>query len=364
MAEFTQTYKVNCPSCHSEKVIKVGQRNGYQRYQCRGCDKKFRANGMGPGHRIPVEQMGMAIRLFYSGMSYKQIAESMADAFNIPEPSKATIYEWTRDYTDTAVKGMANHPAQVGDTWVADEMMVTVGGGKMWNWNVMDEDTRYILASHLSKNRNMKAAETVMEKAAGASAVEPKTIKSDRLASYPNAISLVFPNTKHIQSDGIRAEVNNNRSERLQGTFRQRTKTLRGLDSLETGQRYLDGWSLNYNLFRGHEALDDKTPGEIAHVNAPFKEWADVVRVTPAAQRGTEPPKVLKPRIAPMAQAPIAPPVIRDHSTPPPREKPEGQRRLPPRPKPRQFKSVSGRGRPPKQKNPAWLRRGEVRGRY
>ena len=363
MAEFTQTYKVNCPSCHSEKVIKVGQRNGYQRYQCRGCDKKFRANGMGPGHRIPVEQMGMAIRLFYSGMSYKQIAESMADAFNIPEPSKATIYEWTRDYTDTAVKGIANHPAQVGDTWVADEMMVKVGGEKMWNWNVMDEDTRYILASHLSKHRNMKAAETVMEKAAAASAVEPKTIKSDRLTSYPNAISLVFPNTKHIQSDGIRAEVNNNRSERLQGTFRQRTKTLRGLDSLETGQRYLDGWTLNYNLFRGHEALDDKTPGEITHVNAPFKEWADVVRVTPAAQRGKEPPKALKPQIVPQVGTVTMPPPPRDQSAPPPREIAGSRVRLAPRPKPRGFKSASGSGRPQPPRKPAWLKKGEVRGR-
>ncbi len=185
---------------------------------------------MGPGHRIPVEQMGMAVRLFYSGMSHKQIAEAMADAFNIPEPSKATIYEWQRDYTDEAVEEMKNHPAQVGDTWVADEMQMVVGGEKMWNWNVMDEESR------MSKERNMKAAETVMEKAAAASATDdPKAIKTDRLRNYPNAINLLFPDTKHIQSDGIRAEINNNLSERLQGTFRQRTKTLRGLDSLGTG---------------------------------------------------------------------------------------------------------------------------------
>ena len=69
---------------------------------------------------------------------------------------------------------MEHHHAQVGDTWVADEMQVVVGGKKMWNWNVLDEDTRYILASHLSKERNMKAAETVMEKATAASTVESK----------------------------------------------------------------------------------------------------------------------------------------------------------------------------------------------
>ena len=41
-------------------------------------------------------------------MSYKQIAESMADTCNIPEPSKATIYEWVRDYMDKAVEAMQN----------------------------------------------------------------------------------------------------------------------------------------------------------------------------------------------------------------------------------------------------------------
>ena len=44
----------------------------------------------------------MAVRMFYSGMSYKQIAETVADAFNIPEPSKSTIYDWVVDYTDKA----------------------------------------------------------------------------------------------------------------------------------------------------------------------------------------------------------------------------------------------------------------------
>lgn len=97
---------------------------------------------------------------------------------------------------------------------------VLVGGEKMWVWNVMDAKTRYILASHLSKHWDMEAPETVMEKAAGAAAEHSKIIKTDRLAPYPSAINLVFPNTKHVQSEGVRAEVNNNRSERLQGTYR------------------------------------------------------------------------------------------------------------------------------------------------
>ena len=229
--------QVNCPACNSSRVVKIGKQNGQQRYLCRECSKKFRANGIAHGHRVPVEQIGIAIRMFYSGMSYKQIAESMSDAFDIPEPSKATIYEWVRDYTDKAVETLSQpqYKAQTGDEWVADEMQVTVGGEKYWNWNVMDSKTRFILSSHLSNHRNLRDAETVMEKAAAAADKHPRVIKTDCLGFYPNAINIVFPDTKHVQSDGIRAEVNNSLSERLQGTFRQRTKTLHGLEALRAG---------------------------------------------------------------------------------------------------------------------------------
>jgi hypothetical protein len=142
----------------------------------------------------------------------------------------------------------------------------------------MDADTRYILASYLSSERDQTSAEAVLRKAAAAAANPPERITTDKLPSYVPAIEKVFPKAKHTQSEGIRAELNNNLSERVQGTFRDRTKTLRGLDHRASGQRYLDGWVLHYNLFREHESLGDKTPGEAARVDAPFTEWADVTR--------------------------------------------------------------------------------------
>ena len=280
MARFTttSTVAIGCPHCDSDHVIKVGKRDGYQRYQCKTCNRKFHANGNAPGKRFTANQIGAAVRMFYSGMSYKQIAENMAEAHDVPEPSKATIYEWVRDYTAVALREMENHKAQTGDEWVADEMQVTVGGKKYWNWNVMDSKTRYILASHLSRRRDTRAATTVMRKAQKAAVTTPKTVKTDKLKSYIGAIENVWGgDVNHVQSEGIRAELNNNLSERLQGTFRQRTKTLRGLDNKESGQVYLDGWTLTYNLFREHEALDNKPPASAAKVSTPFESWESVV---------------------------------------------------------------------------------------
>ena len=286
MAEFTKTVTVNCPYCHDSRVVKNGKNaNGKQTYLCRPCGKRFLDTGAVHGRKAPSNHIGAAIDMFYSGMSYKQIAEMMAKTYDIPEPSKETLYGWVRDYTDAAVAETHQHPAHTSRHWVADEMQVKVGGEQLWNWNVMDSETRYILASHLSPNRDKRAAVAVMRKAAEAAAEPPKTVKTDELGSYTQAIKEVFPETIHVHSQGIRAFTNNNRSERLQGTFRQREKTLRGLDSIETGQRYLDGWVMDYNLFREHESVGYKTPGKVAKVTAPFHEWEDVVKASPSEDK-------------------------------------------------------------------------------
>ena len=117
-----------------------------------------------------------------------------------------------------------------------------------------------------------------MRKALAAADKPAENIFTDKLRSYLPALRELLPDAKHWQSEGLTADINNNLSERLQGTYRDRIKTLRGLENLETGQRYLDGWQITYNLFRGHHSLRNQTPGYRAKVNPPFKDWADVVK--------------------------------------------------------------------------------------
>lgn len=279
MAEFQQTITVDCPHCQSSAVIKKGKRNGYQRYQCKDCDRKFDTSDRAFGRWNQAEHIGVAIDMYLSGMSYKQIAELIGRNFNLPEPSKATIYRWVEEYGDFAVEGLNGQAPQTSGHWVADEMQLKVGGQRMWNWNVMDRDTRYVLASHLSPYRDERQAVAVFEKALEANGgVMPETITTDRLGSYEAAIGLMLPGVKHIKSDGIHEEVNNNLSERVQKTFRSRTKTMDGLYGQKTGQKYLDRWVVDYNHFKDHEALDGRTPAEAAQVEIKLNEWTDIVR--------------------------------------------------------------------------------------
>ena len=150
---------------------------------------------------------------------------------------------------------------------------VKVGGKNYWLFNVMDSDTRFLLSAYLSPTRTKQAAAMAM--ARQRSNNPPRQLKTDGLASYRDAMPRAFPTrpAKHVGSKGIRAQINNNLSERLQGTIRDRDKTLRGLKARETGQAYVDGLVTHYNpvYFRPHESLKGKRPAEAARAEIPFE---------------------------------------------------------------------------------------------
>ena len=72
-------------------------------------------------------------------------------------------------------------------------MQLKAGGQRMWNGNMMDRDTRYWLASHLSPYRYEREAVKVFEQALDVNGnVIPDTIATDGLGSYGAAISLML----------------------------------------------------------------------------------------------------------------------------------------------------------------------------
>ncbi len=145
---------------------------------------------------------------------------------------------WVHDYADRAHEIVSDTKIRTGPEWVADEIVVRVGGRKYWLFNVMDSETRFVLAAYLSPVRTAREAATAMSIARDRAENAPRILKTDGLPSYGRGIQEAFPvhPVKHIITEGIRAVINNNLSERLQGTFRDRDKTLRGLQARDTEQ--------------------------------------------------------------------------------------------------------------------------------
>ena len=221
--------------------------------------------------------------MYFDGLSYRRVAENIEGYFG-RKTNAVTIMRWVHDYADRAHEIVHDTKIPTGPEWVADEIVVRVGGRKYWLFNVMDAKTRFVLAAHLSPQRTARAAAAALALARDRAANPPDVVKTDGLPSYGRGVRTAFPThgVKHVVSQGIRAVINNNLSERLQGTFRDRDKTLRGLQAQDTGQTYIDGLVLHYNYFRPHGGIGDKPPARAAGADIPFDNWSDIATMRKA----------------------------------------------------------------------------------
>ena len=280
MTTFTrpvEEYTVSCPNNDGGKIVKIGFQAGKQRYRCKTCKKDFREpDAFQQSRKFPIQQVGAALQGYFDGQSYREAARGIGRAFDVEPPDESNVFRWVQGYARGAADEMRKRKIPTGAEWVADEMQVNLRGKPHWLWNVQDRRSRYLLATHLTPRRDARAAEIVMRKAIDQAANTPKVIRTDKLTSYAPAIKKLFPKTEHLRSEGLTAEINNNMSERMQGTIRERDKVLRAMKTRETGQNYLDGWTVDYNYFRPHMGIGDKTPAQAAGVVVPFKDWRDV----------------------------------------------------------------------------------------
>ena len=69
----------------------------------------------------------------------------------------------------------------------------------------------------------------------------------------------------HINTIRMDGNHNNNMMERLNGEFRDKEKTTRGVKKKDSV--VISGYQLHHNYFRPHTSLGGKTPAEIAGIN-------------------------------------------------------------------------------------------------
>ena len=149
-------------------------------------------------------------------MSYPANVTELRAAENIGqyfgrETSPGSVYAWVRDLSAKADEVLRPMKVTTGDGWVADELVVNVGGKKFRLFNVMDSETRFVLAAYLSPVRTARAAATALSLARERAENHPAEIKTDGLRSYADAMPRAFPTrrVKHGIGKGIRAEINN-----------------------------------------------------------------------------------------------------------------------------------------------------------
>jgi transposase-like protein len=225
--------------------------------------------------------------LYFSGLSFRKVARNITDHFNI-EINYSTIYGWIQTYIPQISDYVNSLKPQLSESWHIDELFVRMKGGDKrkgnanvaYLWNVMDRESRFLIASKLSEKSDTNGAIQAINQAIHNSHGNlPQIVYTDALRAYREGISETLGNkVDHIAKCGItKPHANNNRVERLNGTLRERVKVQRGWKTHKSA--IAEGQRIYYNFIKPHHALDGKTPYEKVGIIIDVKDkWKTVFK--------------------------------------------------------------------------------------
>ena len=263
-----------CKYCGSEKVVKDGKVKGQQVFKCKDCGHRFYDNGSFSKMRVEKNLVVAALNFYYDGLSLRKAQRNLEQIFG-ERVSQVTILNWIKKYSKLVKDFVTTLTPQLSGLWHEDETMLSCEGRNVWFWEMIDEDTKFLVSSHVSGTRTLEDTIAVFKRGYEQSKVRPRAIFVDGSFVYETAFNKVFYTMRKdtrpelVQRVGIRARETNNIVERMHGTVKDRTRCMRGLKSYESTKALLEGFTIHYNYVRPHQSLNGKTPAQAARTQAP-----------------------------------------------------------------------------------------------
>jgi transposase-like protein len=274
-----------CLFCKSENIKKDGLRhNKYgdiQKFSCKDCGKYFTVNFGFERMKHSPQGITTAMQLYFSGESLRNTARSL-QLLGV-QVSHKTVFMWIKKYTELMEKYLDKITPQVSDTWRADELFLKVKGNMKYLYALMDDQTRFWIAQEVADTKFTADIRPLFKMGKKVAGKQPRTLITDGAPNFHEAYEQEFwtakkgNRTEHIREiafDGIR---HNNKMERMNGELRQREKVMRTLERPDTA--ILTGMQIYHNYIRPHEALDGKTPAEVAGIQVRGKDrWMTLIQ--------------------------------------------------------------------------------------
>jgi len=251
-----------CPHCQQLVVTRDGHdRDGRRRFSRtdRGRDFTLRSASAFSGYRWPADVILMAVRWYLrhplSGTSVMELlAERGIDVSN------RTVLRWVQTFGPQLAAEARKHRRPLGRHWYTDEMFFFRGTDKWYLYRAVDEHGQ-VVDVLLRDHRDTASAEAFFEHALGRSGQVPSAIITDHHQPYVKAIQRAVPTAVHIRSGLHRATGETTKPiERSHVPTRDRLCASRGLKTLCTPQRFLEGFECLRALRGGHIRLADLLP--------------------------------------------------------------------------------------------------------
>lgn len=276
-----------CPYCSCEEFFKRGTRKTSsgikQLFCCKECNKRFVLE--------PIKQIKgnaklvcLAMDCYYKGLSYRDISDQFKQFYGL-SLSHETIRNWVLKFSQVMEKYSKTLTPQTSGVWNADETLIMTKRAKDKNkptsnydyvWNVMDNKTKFLLASvNSGRSRSSKDAQKVFTEAYKQNVKMPNKIITDKLPSYQDGVRKTFRNwgqerkVKHISILGRRKHINNNAIEGHHSHQKEFQKVRRGVNEV---QAYADGFKVFHNFIRKN-VKDKTTPAEKCGIGIEGNSW-------------------------------------------------------------------------------------------
>jgi transposase-like protein len=212
--------------------------------------------------------------LYFKGLSARKIVDHL-DQFGFLKIHHTTALRWIQKYVKIMKAYVGEMKPQVSEIWHADEMVLNVNGRYRWLWNLMDRETRFLLAAQLTGQRAAEDAARLFHEARLNAGKRPEVIVTDGLQVYRDAYTKEFrtpkkDRTEHARLAKLGDKTGQNLIERLNGTIRERSKVMRALDTDGSAPTFVDGARIHYNFVRPHMGLGGQTPAEAAGMDLRF----------------------------------------------------------------------------------------------
>ena len=278
-----------CPNCGSaEAIISHGWRYNksgpVKRYLCKGCGATFTNRRGFEGMKNQAMVIAAALDLYFRGLSLRKISEHLETLYRV-KVSYTSIHYWLSKYVELVHIFVQGLRVKTGERWHADDSLIRLRGRHAVIWTLLDSKSRFLIGQHISRKRSSKEASTLLKigrARAQTSQNEVLELVTDGLPSYAVALERelapgeAFQRVIHIQGP-LTGLVNNNKIERLYGTFKERTKLTLHFNNEGGAELFAKGFTTYYNFVRGHMALNGRTPAEAAGLSKRKLSWLDLI---------------------------------------------------------------------------------------